>query len=122
MPKMKVIGLLTAAAMAVPVVGLTGDWAGDLAKKAVGRAAREGIEDALKDEALDATFDAAARGAAIYADSARRERYEREDVAETVGAGVEMAMRASDLADALDDAADVAKTLKKVSKIRKGIR
>lgn len=122
MPSLKVIALLTAAAMAVPTVGLTGDWAGDLAKKAVSRAAREGIEDALKDEALDATLDAAARGAAVYADSALRERYEREDIAEAVSTGVEVAMRASDVADALDDAADVVETLRKVNKIRKAIR
>ena len=122
MPSLDVIALVTAAVVAVPAVGLTGDWAGDLAKKAVSRAAREGIEDALKDEALDATLDAAARGAALYAASALRERYEREDITEAVSTGVEVAMRASDVADALDNAADVAETLRKVNKIRKAIR
>ena len=122
MPSLKVIALLTAAALAVPAIGLTGDWAGDLAKKAVGRAAREGIEHALKDEALDATLDAAARGVVVYGDAVRRELYEREDIAEAVSTGVEVAMRASDVADTLDDVADVADTVKKVNKIRKVIR
>lgn len=121
MPSMRVIGILVAAALAVPAVGLTGDWAGDLAKKAVGRAAREGIGDALKDEALDATLDAAARGAAMYAESERRDRYEHQAIGAAVGNGVEVAMRASDVADTLDNAADVAKTLNKVNKIRKAI-
>src|SRR5262245_24391213 len=122
MPRMKVIGLLTAVALALPTVGLSGDWAGDLAKKAVGRAAREGIEDALKDEALDATLDAAARGVAVYGDAVRRELYEREDIAQAVSTGVEVAMRASDVADTLDNVADVADTVKKVNKIRKVLR
>ena len=108
--------------LSVPAVGLTGDWAGDLAKKAIGSAAREGIEDALKDEALEATLDAAARGAVTYVESARRDRYDRVEIGEAVGTGVEVAMRASDVADKLDDVADVADTLKKVNKIRKGIR
>jgi hypothetical protein len=122
MSRMKVIGLLTAAAMAVPVVGLTGDWGEDLAKKAIGRVAREGIEEALKDQALDATLDAATRGAVRYTESELRERYEHEDIAAAVSTGVEVAMRASDVADTLDDVADVADTLKKVNKIRKVIR
>ena len=117
-----VIGALAAALLAVPASGLTGDWAGDLAKKAIGSAVREGIEDALKDEALDEALDAAARGAATYTASALRDRYEREDIDEAVSTGVEVAMRASDVADALDDVADVAKTMKKVNNIRKVIR
>ena len=124
-PSLKVIALLTAALLAVPAIGLTGDWAGDLAKKAVGRAAREGIEhalkDELKDEALDRTLDAA-RGAAVYAGSELREKYEHEEIAAAVSTGVEVAMKASDVADALDDVADVADTVKKVNKIRKAFR
>lgn len=120
MPSKRVIGILTVAVMAVPAVGLP-DWKGDIAKKAVGHAAREGIEDALKDEALDATLDAAARGAATYADSRRVERYELAEIGETVSTGVEVAMKASDVAETLDAAADVAKTLKKVNNIRKAI-
>jgi len=121
MPSLKVIALLTAAALAVPAIGLTGDWAGDLAKKAVGHAAREGIEHALKDEALDRSLDAA-RGAAVYAGSELREKYEHEEIAAAVSTGVEVAMKASDVADALDDVADVADTVKKVNKIRKAFR
>ena len=117
-----VIGALTAAVLSVPASALTGDWAGDLARKAIGGAAREGIEDALKDEALDEALDAAARGAVTYTASALRDRYEREDIGEAVSTGVEVAMRASDVADALDDVADVAKTMKKVNNIRKVIR
>ena len=122
MASMSVLGLLAAAALAVPAVGLTGDWAADLARKAIGNAAREGIEDALRDEALDATLDAAAHGAAMFVESERRERYEREDIGEAVGTGVETAMRAAEVADALEDAADVAETLGKINKIRKAIR
>jgi len=119
--RQRVAAILTAAAMATSVVVLTADWAGDLAKKAIGRAAREGVEEALEDEALDRALDAAAGGAAVYVESARRERYERQDVGEAISTGVEAAMRASEVADALDDAADVAKTLQKVNKIRKAI-
>lgn len=122
MTSMKVVGILTAAVLAVPVVGLTSDWAEDLAKKAVGRVAREGIENALKDEALDATLNAAARGVEVYAESERRERYEHAEVAEVVGTGVEVAMRTADVAEALDAAADVAETVSKVNKIRKVVR
>ena len=68
MPSKRVTGILIVAAMAVPAVGLP-DWKGDLAKKTVGRAAREGIEDALKDEAVDAALSAAARGGAPGADA-----------------------------------------------------
>jgi hypothetical protein len=113
--------VLTVVAIAVWVAGPTADWAGDLARKAVGRAAREGLEAALKDEALDATLDAAGRTVA-WAESERLERYEREAVGEAVTTGVEMAMRASGVADALDDTADVAETLQKVNRIRKAIR
>ncbi len=120
MPSKRVIGILLVAAMAVPAVGLP-DWKGDLAKKTVGRAAREGIEDALKDEAVDAALSAAARGTAAYVDSRRLERDELVEIGAAVGTGVEVAMQAADVADALDDAADVAKTLNKVNKIRKAI-
>ena len=122
MSRMKVIGIVAAAGIAVPAVAMTGDWAGDLARKAVGKAAREGIEHALKDEALGEALDAAGRRVVTYADSVRRERYEREDIGEAVGTGVEAALRAADMADALEDAGDVAETLSKVNKIRKAIR
>ena len=120
MPSKRVIGMLMIAAMAVPAVGLP-DWKGDLAKKTVGRAAREGIEDALKDEAVDAALSAAARRTATYVESRRLERGDLVDIGEAVSTGVEVAMKASDVADALDDAADVAKTLNKINKIRKAI-
>lgn len=118
----KAVALLTAAVLAVPAIGLTSDWAEDLARKAVGRAAREGVEHALKDEALAAALAAAARGVEMYRESEQQDRYERERVADTVSDGVEAAMRAADVAEALDDAADVAETLGKVNKIRKVIR
>lgn len=114
----RVIGILTVAVMAVPAVGLT-DWKGDLAKKAVGRAAREGIENALRDEAVDAALDAAARETAMFVESRRLERDELEDIGEAVSTGVEVAMQASEVAETLDNAADVAKTLKKINNIRK---
>ena len=118
----KVIAILTAAIVAVPAVGLTSDWGEDLAKKAIGRVAREGVEKALKDEVLDETLDAAARGVEMYRASERQERYDREEIGEAVGTGVEIAMRTADVADALEDAADVAETLSKVNKIRKAFR
>jgi hypothetical protein len=55
-------------------------------------------------------------------EAARRELYEREEVAAAVSTGVEVAMQAADVADALDDAADVAKTVKKINDIRKVFR
>ena len=72
----------------------------------------------MRGEALDAALDAAARGAVTCLESERRERYAREDIGEAVATGVEAALRASEVADALDDAADVAETLRKVDKIR----
>lgn len=122
MASMRLIAILATVALAVPATGLTGDWAADLARKAIGNAAREGIGDALKDEAVGAALDAAATGAAMYVDSERRQRYEREEIGESVSTGVEAAMRAADVAEALDDAADVAETLSKVNKIRKVVR
>ena len=117
----RVVGILTAAALAVPAIGLP-DWGADLAKKAIGRAARAGIQEALEDEAEDFARAAAAQGAVVLAESARREMYEREHVAATVSNGVEVAMKAADVAETLDDVADVAKTLKKVNDIRKVFR
>ena len=121
MPKMRVAGIRTAAAMRMSAVTLTADWAGDLAKKTIGRAAREGVEEALTDEVLDETLDAAARGAAAYVASERRERYEPEDVGEAIGTGVEVAMRASEVADTWTMPRTWRKTLQKVKKIRKAI-
>jgi hypothetical protein len=107
-------------ALAVPANALS-DWAADLARKAVGAAAREGIEEALEDEAEDWAR-GAARAAVPYVEAARRELYEREEVAAAVSTGVEVAMQAAGVADALDDAVDVTKTMKKVNDIRKVFR
>ena len=62
----RVVGVLTAAALAVPAIGLP-DWGADLAKKAIGRAARAGIQEALEDEAEDFARAAAAQGAVVLA-------------------------------------------------------
>ncbi len=121
MRRKRVVGILTAAALAVPAVGIA-DWGADIAKRAIGRAARAGIQEALEDEAEDFARAAAAQGAVVLAESARREMYEREEVAQTVSNGVEVAMKAADVADTLDDVADVAKTVKKINDIRKVFR
>lgn len=117
----RVVGILAVGALAVPAIGLA-DWGEDLAKKAIGRAVRAGLQEALEDQAEDFARAAAAQGAVVLTESARREMYEREQVAAAVSNGVEVAMKAADVADTLDDVADVAKTLKKVNDIRKVFR
>jgi hypothetical protein len=48
------------AVAAAPTV-LPGDWKGDIAKRAVGRAVRAGLEEAAKDAALAVALDVASR-------------------------------------------------------------
>lgn len=121
MRKVRLIGVLTVA-VAAAAVSSAGDWKGDLARKAVTRAVQEALEDAMQDAALDAALDAVAPAAATYAASRLRDIDTHDAIGETVSVGVETAMRAADVASKLDDAVDAAKTLKKISKIRKGIR
>ena len=61
------------------------------------------------------------RETAMFVESRRLERDELEDIGEAVGTGVEVAMQAAEVAEVLDNAADVAKTLKKINNIRKAI-
>jgi hypothetical protein len=99
-------------------MNLLGDWKSALARKAVGRAARAGIEEAVEHVVRDATFDAA-----LVAVSRKVEEAEwREEFGSTASEAFEAAMTAADIASALDKASDVADAAKKINKVRKVIK
>src|SRR5262245_22127959 len=104
------------------------DWKSELARKAVGRAAQEGIEEALEEGlenvARDAAFEAASRDAAYD----RRERIarpvdaeRREAIGSTAGDAVEAAMKAADVASSMETALDAAEAARKIHKLHKAI-
>ena len=115
MANRRVIALLSAVAGACAAVA-SADWKGDLAAKAVSRAAREGLEHAIKDAALDAGLAAAS---ALTVTAAADRIGEAAPLVPVVAAGMESAMRVADVASTLDDAIDVAKTVKKIGKLRR---
>jgi len=112
-----------AIVIAAASVVLAGDWKSDLAKQAVGRVVREGLEDAAKDAALDAALDVASddMSPAVrnYAASRFRDIDDHIEFAAEVGEGVEAAMRVADVADTLDDVADAAHVVKRIGNLRK---
>jgi len=118
---MRSIRLIETAVTASLVFGASGaaaDWKGDIARQALGRAVREGLENAIKDAALDAALDAATE-TATYAAPRLRDIDELATFGAAVGEGVETAMRVADVASTLDDVADVAKTVKKIKKLKR---
>jgi hypothetical protein len=116
--------LFAAALTVVTGYAITlGDWKSELAKKAVGRVAREGLEDALGDALRDAAFDAAA--GAIDLDRIGRDVRDaarRAELGSTAREAVEVAMTASDVASTIDAALDAAEAAKKINKVRKAIK
>jgi hypothetical protein len=108
----------TVAASLVFASSAAADWKGDVARQAVGRAVRAGLENAIKDAALDAALETATE-AATYAAPQLRDIDERVTFSVAVSEGVETAMRVADVASTLDDVADVAKTVKKIKKLKR---
>ena len=94
--------------------GALADWKSDLAKRAVGKAAREGIEEAVEDAIADAAFDTAFETVSSNPDLRA--------LAPTVGVGIEEAMRIADVASSIDRALDVADAAKKIHKTAKAIK
>ena len=102
---------LAAAIVAIPIA-TDADWKGDIAKKAIGRAVREGLEDAARDAALGVALDAVVPEVTDYAASRLPTAADYADVASDAADGIEAAMRVAHVADRLDDAADAARALK----------
>jgi uncharacterized membrane protein len=97
--------LLILMVIAVPAI-LLGDWGAEAARRAVGRVAREAIEDALQDAAVAAVLDNAIPNA----------------VGSVAAQGIETAIRAAEVADTLDDVMDAAEAVKTIRKIGKIVR
>ena len=115
---MRLIKTAVAASLVLGASSVAADWKGDVARRAVGRVVQEALEDAIEDAALDRALDTATEATA-YAAPKLRPIDELVDVGEAVSDGVETAMRVADVAERLDDAADVAKTLKKIKKLKR---
>jgi hypothetical protein len=101
-----------------PATGL-GDWKSDLAKKAVGKAARAGIQEAVENALQDAAFDAALAAAQSHAADVV---YENVAVGTTARDAIETAMDAADFAASINTAIDIADAAKKANKVRKAIK
>jgi transcription initiation factor TFIIIB Brf1 subunit/transcription initiation factor TFIIB len=86
--------------------------------KSGGSRGARGLEDAIEDAALDVVLDTAVASAAFYSASRLRDIDKLDTIADSVGDGVEAAMRMSDVASTLDNAADVARTVKKINVAR----
>jgi hypothetical protein len=108
---MLMLGLATL--IAARAVG-SEDWKSQLAKKTVGQAAQEGIEDAVKDAAFDAAPGQPVRSVGRAVASA--------GIGSVASAGIESAMTAANVASSMDNALDAAETAKKANKARKAIK
>src|SRR5215831_13659043 len=137
-----VLGTVSLTAFAIDL-GIGSHLAQRAARKVVGEAVQNGLEDAFRDAALSTTLDAVADHAATeFADRARDNHdyadfpdntkpHDYSDVHKTgdiqdylemgavAGDGVQAAMRAADVASKLDDVADAAKAVKKLGKLKK---
>ena len=141
---------LSALVLAITMAGgqatvLGDNWGAEIAKRALGRAAREGIQEALEDAVKDATLDAAL-GTVLpkVLDEVVPEPPPQQELSNDVpfeqelpgghapigdpnlqtigsiaGAGVEAAMVAADVASAIDTALDVAEAAKAVHRAAK---
>ena len=138
--------VLAAAVLFASVETVLGDWKSDIARRAIGSAARAGIRNAVQDAVADAAFDAAMSAVQQVAvptagvnqlpppvDSGvpvTSDVYPlnpagvyapggTEVVAfgSTAGAAVEAAMIAADVADAIDTAQNVANAARTVKKV-----
>jgi hypothetical protein len=117
MRKRWVLIVSMATLVATQAVGF-GDWKSQLARKAVGEAARDGIGDAVEDAAKDAAFDAALGQAGRHIGGA----VPHVRVGSAASAGIESAMTAANVASSMDDALDAAEAAKKADKARKALK
>ena len=101
-----------------PATGL-GDWKSNLARAAVGRAARAGIQEAVENAVQDAAFDAAISAARSNAAYVIRENI---DVGVAARDAIGTAMDAAEFAENIDTALDIAEAAKKANKVRKAIK
>jgi len=110
----------TAAAVSFlfAAIDAAADWKGDVARRAVGLAVREGLENAIQDAALDAALETATE-AATYTAPQLRDVDELVIVGAAVSEGVETAMRVADVADTLDNDANVSRTVKRIKKLKR---
>ena len=135
-----IVAGFVALALAVSHGAVLADWKTSAAKRTVGRAAREGMEDAAKNVAVDSALGAAApggsalgdlnrgksdRGPAVGSatqDAGRGGPGDRRAVGSAAGAGIEAAMTASNVATTIDTAVDVADRAKRLNNVRKIVR
>jgi len=115
---MRLIKTAVAASLVFGASSVAADWKGDVARRAVGRVVQEALEDAIEEAALDRALDTAT-AADAYTAPTLRQIDELVDVNEAVSDGVETAMRVANVAETLDHAADVAKTVKKIKKLKR---
>jgi hypothetical protein len=128
---------LVALALAASAGAALADWKTNAAKRTVGRAAKEGMEDAAKNVAVDAALGAAVPGGSALGDINRGKSDrgpaigaatqvaggggpgDRKGVGSAAGEGLEAAMNASNVASSIDTAVDVADRAKRLNKVRK---
>ena len=131
---------LAALALAASHGAAVASWKTDAARRTVGRAAREGMEDAAKHATVDAALGAAVPGGPATGDldqgtSARApatgsatQAVGRSDpgnqrvVGSAAGEGIEAAMNAANVASTIDTAVDVADRAKRLNNVRKIVR
>ena len=114
----RLIETAAAVSFVFAAIDAAADWKGEVARRAVGLAVREGLENAINDAALDAALETATE-AATYAAPRLRDVDELVTIGAAVSEGVETAMRVADVADTLDDVADVARTVKRIKKLKR---
>src|SRR5215813_11285212 len=101
MQRRLVYGVVVAMLLAGPVTGLD-DWKSALARKAVGRVAREAIGEAVENNMQDMAFDAAV--SAVGSEAADVQQLA--EFGSNADSAFEAAMTAADVASSLDKASD----------------
>jgi hypothetical protein len=132
----RILAGLVALALAASSGAALADWKTNAARRTVGRAAREGMEDAAKNVAVDAALGAVPGGSALgdinrgksdrgpaigsaTQDAGRGGLGDRKGVGSAAGGGIEAAMNAANVASSIDAAVDVADKAKRLNKVRK---
>jgi hypothetical protein len=138
------LAALAVATLIVTQANVVGhDLGAQIAKHALGRLAREGIEEAVEDAVKDATFDAALNAVVpevlperelsndVLSEQELSEDYElvneanREAIGSVARSGVEAAMVVANVASSIDsalDVADAAKAIHRAAKVGKAIK
>jgi hypothetical protein len=110
-------GVVVAMLLAGPVAGLD-DWKSALARKAVGRVAREAIGEAVENNMQGLAFDASVGVVGREA----RDVQQLAEFGSNADSAFETAMTAADVASSLDKASDAVEAARKVNKARKVIK